>query len=32
MFELTVLDVKQRNRDCAQDENLEAIDQALANG
>ena len=32
LFELTVQDVKQRNRECSQDEILEAIDEALANG
>lgn len=32
LFELTVEDVKQRNRDYSQDEILEAIDEALANG
>lgn len=32
LFELTVQDVKQRNRDYSQDEILEAIDEALANG
>ncbi len=32
LFELTVQDVKQRNRDYLQDEILEAIDEALANG
>jgi hypothetical protein len=32
LFELTVQDVKQRNRDYSQDAILEAIDEALANG
>jgi hypothetical protein len=32
LFELTVQDVKQRNREYLQDEILEAIDEALANG
>ncbi|EAR22272.1 ribbon-helix-helix domain-containing protein [Nitrococcus mobilis] len=32
LFELTVQDVKQRNREYSQDEILEAIDEALANG
>jgi hypothetical protein len=32
LFELTVQDIKQRNRDYSQDEILEAIDEALANG
>lgn len=32
LFELTVQDVKQRNRDYSQAEILEAIDEALANG
>ena len=32
LFELTVKDVKQRNREYSQDEILEAIDEALANG
>ncbi len=32
LFELTVQDVKQRNREYSQDELLEAIDEALANG
>jgi len=32
LFELTVQDVKQRNRAYSQDEILEAIDEALANG
>lgn len=32
LFELTVQDVKQRNRDYSQDEIIEAIDEALANG
>jgi hypothetical protein len=32
LFELTLQDVKQRNRECSQDEILEAIDEALANG
>jgi hypothetical protein len=32
LFELTVRDLKQRNRDYSQDEILEAIDEALANG
>lgn len=32
LFELTVQDVKQRNREYPQDEILEAIDEALANG
>ena len=30
LFELTVQDVKQRNREYSQDEILEAIDEALA--
>lgn len=32
LFELTVQDVKQRNREYSQDEILAAIDEALANG
>ena len=32
LFELTVQDVKQSNRAYSQDEILEAIDEALANG
>lgn len=32
LFELTVQDVKQRNRDYSQDEILDAIDEALADG
>ena len=32
LFELTVPDVKQRNREYSQDEILDAIDEALANG
>ena len=32
LFELTVQDVKQRNREYPQKEILEAIDEALANG
>jgi len=32
LFELTVQDVKQRNREYSQDEILEAIDEALVNG
>ena len=32
LFELTVQDVKQSNREYSQDEILEAIDEALANG
>jgi DNA-binding protein Fis len=32
LLELTVQDVKQRNREYSQDEILEAIDEALANG
>ena len=32
LFELTVQDVKQRNREYSQDEILEVIDEALANG
>ncbi len=32
LFELTVQDVKRRNREYSQDEILEAIDEALANG
>jgi hypothetical protein len=32
LFELTLQDVKQRNREYSQDEILEAIDEALANG
>ncbi|MDZ7669870.1 MAG: ribbon-helix-helix domain-containing protein [Gammaproteobacteria bacterium] len=32
LFELTVQDVKQRNRDYRQDDILEAINEALANG
>ena len=32
LFELTVQDVKQRNRDYSQDEILYAIDKALADG
>lgn len=32
LFELTVQDVKQSNRKYSQDEILEAIDEALANG
>ncbi|MDZ7752985.1 MAG: ribbon-helix-helix domain-containing protein [Gammaproteobacteria bacterium] len=32
LFELTVQDVKQRNRYYSQDEIMEAIDEALANG
>ena len=32
LFELTVPDVTQRNREYSQDEILEAIDEALANG
>ncbi len=32
LFELTVQDVKQRNRDYSQNEILEAIDKVLADG
>lgn len=32
LFELTVQDVKQRNREYSQDEILEAVDESLANG
>ena len=32
LFELTVQEVKQRNRDYSQEEILEAIDEALAGG
>ncbi|MCB0218261.1 MAG: hypothetical protein KDH09_01085 [Chrysiogenetes bacterium] len=32
LFALTMQDVKQRNREYSQDEILEAIDEALANG
>lgn len=32
LFELTVKDVKKRNREYAQDEILEAIDETLASG
>lgn len=32
LFELTVQDVKQRNREYPQEEILEAIDEALVNG